>query len=335
MKRNAYFDNGKLLLIYLVVFGHAIQPFTIDSKAISTLYTWIYTFHMPAFIFLAGFFAKGSGNIAYIIRLAKKILIPYIIFQILYTGYYYFIGKENWLADHIFYPHWSLWFLVSLFCWHLLLIMYKKFPASIGLAVATVAGLVIGYFDDVEHTFSLSRTFVFFPYFLLGYWMSSKHMKWIKQKAFKFVALLIVISFAVTIYFLPDINSGWLLASKSYETLGMADFGSIARLMVYCTSTLMMFSVLSFIPERRFTFTHLGERTLYVYLLHGFIIQYFREYQLFEVNGLLDFLGVAAISAAIVVFLSSNLVVTIWQPFIEISTSQIRKRIRQFANRSS
>src|SRR5699024_10159259 len=131
LERNAYFDNAKVILIFLVVFGHLIQPFISASSELNTLYLciytfhmpafiffvlfmfghfiqpfisaslelntlylWIYTFHMPAFIFLAGFFAKGSGNKEYIINLAKKLLIPYILFQLLYTGYYFFIGKE-------------------------------------------------------------------------------------------------------------------------------------------------------------------------------------------------------------------------------------------------
>ena len=31
MERHAYFDNAKLLLIFLVVFGHMIQPFVSQS----------------------------------------------------------------------------------------------------------------------------------------------------------------------------------------------------------------------------------------------------------------------------------------------------------------
>lgn len=76
MKRDAFFDNAKLLLIFFVVFGHMIQPFIGESNAIHTLYMWVYTFSMPAFIFLAGFFAKGSGNMAYILQLTKKLLFP-------------------------------------------------------------------------------------------------------------------------------------------------------------------------------------------------------------------------------------------------------------------
>src|SRR5690625_7357700 len=109
MEREAYFDNAKLLLIFLVVFGHMIQPFIDGSRPLNTLYMWIYTFHMPAFIFLSGFFAKGSKGFKDIIKLAQKLLIPYFIFQLIYTGYYYLIGESNWQAS-LFYPHWSLWF---------------------------------------------------------------------------------------------------------------------------------------------------------------------------------------------------------------------------------
>jgi len=123
VKREAYFDNAKVLLIFLVVFGHVIQPFIDSSRELNALYMWIYTFHMPAFIFLAGFFAKGSRDFNYIIKLTKKLLLPYVTFQLIYTFFYFAIGKNNWQTS-IFYPHWSLWFLFSLYSWHLLLLWF-------------------------------------------------------------------------------------------------------------------------------------------------------------------------------------------------------------------
>lgn len=329
MKRNAYFDNAKLLLIFLVVFGHAIQPFIDETASIGALYTWIYTFHMPAFILLAGFFAKGSGTLSYVINLAKRLLIPYLIFQSLYTGYYFLIGKNNWLTDHIFYPHWSLWFLVSLFCWHVLLIIYRKIPAYLGLTIALTIGIIIGYFDNIEHMFSLSRTFVFFPFFLLGYHMTTDHIRLLKSNLCKQISLILLIATAIFIYYLPEINSDWLLASKSYTSLGVDYLGGFARLAVYSTSTLMVASILAWIPERRFAFTHLGERTLYVYLLHGFIIQYFREADLFHVTNILGIIGLALLSAVIVYILSSRFIITIWQPLIEMSTSKLQRFVHQ------
>jgi len=123
MERKAYFDNAKFVLIFLVVFGHMIQPFKTDHALVGTLYTWMYTFHMPVFIFLAGFFAKGSGKLVDIKKLAKKLLVPYIVFQVIYTIFYFNFGNLPLWTDSLFYPLWSLWFLVSLFCWHLLLVI--------------------------------------------------------------------------------------------------------------------------------------------------------------------------------------------------------------------
>lgn len=327
MKRYAYFDNAKLLLIFLVVFGHMIQPFTNDVPGVNTIYTWIYTFHMPAFIFLAGFFAKGSGNKAYILKLAKKLLIPYIIFQVIYTGYYFLIGKDGWLVDSIFYPHWSLWFLFSLFCWHMLLIFFKKLPPIVGILLAVQIGLLVGYFGHIGHSFSLSRTFVFFPYFLLGYWVSLRQLSWIKRKTVKITSLMIMVMVAIAIHFAPDINAGWLLASKSYSDLGLPEYGGFARFFIYLTSTMMMVSILAWVPRRQFKFTYLGERTLYVYLLHGFIIQYARQVDLFKVDHFIDLFGIAILSIGIVLILSSRPVQSISQPFIEGRMSILKKYV--------
>lgn len=329
MKRNAYFDNAKLFLIFLVVFGHMIQPFTEGSSGMNTLYLWIYTYSMPAFIFLAGFFAKGSGDKKYITNLAKKLLLPYITFQILYSGYYLMIGKSSWQTG-IFSPHWSLWFLFSLFSWHILLVLFKRIPPIMSVTVAVLLGLAIGYIDDVGNAFSLSRTFAFFPYFLLGYWLTNDHVMLVKRRAIKITGIFAMAIIALLIYVAPDINSGWLLASKSYADLGIPAYGGVARLLVYATSTIMAISVLSWIPVRNFKLTSLGERTLYVYLLHGFFIQFFREADLFKVDHVLDLLGLGILSALIVFVLSSRPIMLIWEPMIEGSVSYFRKTFNKY-----
>ena len=328
MKRNAYFDNAKLFLIFFVVFGHMIQPY-IDSKYVGTFYTWLYTFHMPAFIFLAGFYAKGKSSADFIINLAKKLLIPYLIFQAIYTIYYFYIGKSGWLTDSIFYPHWSLWFLISLFSWHMLLIVYKKMHPTIAITLAVSLGIIVGYFDPIGHLFSLSRTFVFFPFFLLGHLVSMEQLMFLKQTKVKVLSVISMAIIAVAIYFLPDINTGWLLASKSYSTLGMETYGSIARITVYLIAFIMAASFLVWVPQRRFSFTVLGERTLYVYLLHGFIIQLFRNYDILTLNHFGHWIGFMVLSAIIVVVLSSNTMMTIWQPLIEGRANRLRSVLQK------
>lgn len=328
MQREAYFDNAKVLLIFLVVFGHMIQPFIEGSQGMNTLYMWIYTFHMPAFIFLSGFFAKGSGNKKYILKLCKKLIIPYIIFQLIYTAFYFFIGKDGWQAG-IFYPQWSLWFLFSLFSWHILLVVFKKIPVMLSISSSIALGLLVGFFGDVGHTLSLSRTFVFFPFFLTGYWVTKNQFMWLKNRSVKIFSVATMITVAVLIYIAPDFNSGWLLASKSYGALGLPEFGVFARFLVYVSSALMAISVLVWVPRKENFMTHLGARTLYVYLLHGFFIQVFREYDLFTVSSLFDVIGLAGLSAAIVFLLSSKPMLSIWQPFVEGKASILKYRLQQ------
>lgn len=330
LERNALFDNAKLVLIFLVVFGHMIQPFIEGSNGMKTLYMWIYTFHMPAFIFLAGFFAKGSGNRKYIVKLAKKLLVPYIIFQLLYTAYYILLGKSGWQG--IFYPQWSLWFLFSLFSWHILLAWFKKFPAIISMAIAVFVGLIAGYFE-IGHTFSLSRTFVFFPFFLMGYWCTTEQVMRLKQKRVRVASLIVMAIVAIGIYFAPDFNSGWLLASKSYGDLDMPAFGGLARLLVYFTSAMMAMSALAWMPQRRTIFTTLGTRTLYVYLLHGFFIQYFRQTELLDVKSFVDVIGITIVSAGVVLLLSNKPVLGIWQPFIEGRMTILRNSFNRVVTR--
>lgn len=328
MEREAYFDNAKLFLIFLVVFGHMIQPFRDAAHGMNTLYMWIYTFSMPAFIFTAGFFAKGSGNLTYIVNLAKKLLVPYVIFQLIYSGYYFWIGKSGWQTG-IFEPHWSLWFLFSLFSWHLMLCLYKKIPPVVGISLAVFIGILVGYIGDIGHTFSLSRTFVFFPFFLIGFWLTKEQLMFVKRKSVKITSVVIMVFVAIAIHIAPDFNSGWLLASKSYGDLGLPEYGGFARLLVYATSALMAISVLAWMPKKNFKLTYLGTRTLYVYLLHGFFIQFFREADLFKVDHALDVLGLALLSAAIVLLLSSKPILGLWQPFIEGKVTVIREAIIQ------
>lgn len=324
MERNAFFDNAKVLLIFFVVFGHMIQPYTGDSNTINAIYTWIYIFHMPAFIFLAGFFAKGIGKPEYIWNMFKKIIIPYLIFQVVYTSYYHLIGRADWDLN-ILEPQWSLWFLVSLFSWHMLLILYKKIPMILSLALAVGVGIASGYFTQIGGTLSLSRTLVFFPFFLAGYFLTTENIMLIKKNIVKIGAVTVMGLMFALLYYVPDFNTGWLLASQSYEDLAPNTEGSIVRFTVYIAASVMTMSIFSFVPTANLGWiTSLGTKTLYVYLLHGFIVQFLRQFEVITVNHWYDFAFVILLSALIVVVLSSNFITALTQPMVELRTKRMQ-----------
>ncbi|SER01669.1 acyltransferase family protein [Piscibacillus halophilus] len=323
MQRETYFDNAKLLFIFFVVFGHLIQPMKGNFELADALYQWIYIFHIPAFVLISGFFASGANSPNYLKKLTKKLLLPYLLFQLIYNLVYVFIsaGSYNSLYD----PHWTLWFLLSLFSWHILLIWFKKIPAILGITLAFLIGSLIGFMPLIGHEFSLSRTFVFFPFFLMGYWISKNQLYQFKNMKYQFVAIGFLAVLLVISYLKPMIPVDLMFGSQSYVAMDMLTTGIISRLALYGLSVLMVFSVLILIPRKRFSFTHLGQYTLYVYLLHGVLIQIIRNEELLQLNQNLDIIPLAVISGAMVWFLSSKWVLTFTQPLIEGKATRLQE----------
>lgn len=70
-QRLEYFDILKFFAIVLVVWGHAIQFFSTEYLD-SFIYRFIYSFHMPLFMFIAGYFSVNSSKLEFCQMLKKK-----------------------------------------------------------------------------------------------------------------------------------------------------------------------------------------------------------------------------------------------------------------------
>ncbi|HWO74914.1 MAG TPA: acyltransferase family protein [Bacillus sp. (in: firmicutes)] len=327
MTRHAFFDNAKFILIFLVVFGHLIQSYIEDFYMVSILYKVIYTFHMPAFILISGFFAKGFKEPGYIKKLSMKLLLPYFIFQLLYSVYYYFLLDRSTLVTDPFNPQWSLWFLISLFFWNLMLFLYTKWKPLVALTIACGVALLVGYVDWIGNYLSLSRTFVFFPFFLLGYYMDKRHFEKCWSWKPRIAALMIMITVTAFFIIFPDLNEKWLLGSKAYVELGAFGLeGMLNRLFLFGISLIMCYSFFSFVPTGKTFFTNLGRNTLYVYLLHGFFVRTFRVSEIKdEVQTVENLVWIILISIFLTWFLSTKIVTAIFQPFIELKIRRFKE----------
>ncbi|MGM9923254.1 MAG: acyltransferase family protein [Bacillus sp. (in: firmicutes)] len=323
-QRSFFFDNAKFILIFFVVFGHLLRSFINDSEVILAIYKTIYAFHMPAFVLISGFFAKGIFNKAYIIQLAKKLILPYFIFQGAYSLYYYYLDAEPAIILDPFEPHWSLWFLVSLFFWNIMIVIFVKQKKVIGMAIAISVGLLVGYLDEISNFLSLSRTFVFFPMFLLGYYLDLSQLNKLFSFKVRIGALFIFTIVFIGFYLYPDFNHEWLLGSKPYsELISLPLTAMFTRLGYYILSFIVIISFLSLVPRGQYFFTVLGRRTLYVYLLHGFFIQFFRQYHLADYfTDMENYLLLVGIALLLTFTLSSQFVCSLAQPFIELGTSR-------------
>ena len=59
-ERDYLFDNYKAFLIVLVVVGHFIEVASDDNVMMETMKWIIFSFHMPAFVFISGYFSKKT-----------------------------------------------------------------------------------------------------------------------------------------------------------------------------------------------------------------------------------------------------------------------------------
>jgi fucose 4-O-acetylase-like acetyltransferase len=320
-KRSKFFDNAKFILIFLVVFGHVISPLKEHDGILYNIYSIIYLFHMPAFIFISGYFSKGFQQKGYFSKLMKKLLLPYVIFQIMYSGFYYLTGKDAAFHVDILQPHWSLWFLLSMVFWNFLLIPFAKLRWY-GLPIAILLGILVGYIDSIGSYLSLSRTFVFFPYFFAGYLISSTGLKQLLGSKYSRPAGILILIAAVSIF--GGWPSGnvvpWLLGDNSFSAMGNEQaVAGLYRTAQYFLTTLVIFGFLTLIPSIQFSFTEIGERTLYIYLFHGFIIKPVQavipEEGIVSVTG--NYLLLLGFSFIVCLLLGSYLVKKFTRPLVE------------------
>ncbi|WP_240378042.1 acyltransferase family protein [Bacillus piscicola] len=315
-QRDYFFDNAKFILIILVVFSHAITPLIGVSQLARTLYLLLFSFHMPLFLFASGYFAKKTVAKREMIKPIQKLFVPYLIVQIIYTFFYYDVyGRE--LDFSLLEPHWSLWFLLTLFSFYYLVHLFKFSPYFI--IAALVIGVAIGY-ADITPVFSLARTAVFFPFFLAGYFLERRHLSFLSHPWMKPIATLVILITCVFLYMYAfDIPYELFYGSKSYKELGFDGISAgVYRLCAYVFTVIVSLAFLALVPAEKQSFSHYATQTLYVYLLHGFLFRYLRETSFYDGIDTVFEISLIAVGCIIYAFLLSTPVIKkITQPILE------------------
>lgn len=263
--RDARYCNLKLLLIFLVIYGHLIEPGIYQSKFLMTQYKWIYLFHMPLFSFLSGLFLNNSKACG---RQIIKMLSLYIVLQT--VAVWLGNGKVKLLT-----PYWHLWYLLSYSAWvglgWLWFRLFRGKGKIVILTLSILVGCVAGLHPDIGREHSLSRTLVFLPFFWMGL-ICDPQYQWERVRWAGLAA--IVIAIAVMAHWGDQISAVFLYQAAPY---GKTENGVQLRLICYLLGTLICLFLLSFTPMQRFPFTRAGADTMPVYLIHAPIVLYIRE----------------------------------------------------------
>nr|WP_237773420.1 MULTISPECIES: acyltransferase family protein [Streptomyces] len=285
--RDAFFDNAKYLAIVLVAMGHAWEPLRGDSRAAAALYITVYTFHMPAFIVISGYFSRSfDASPGRLQRLVTGVAVPYVIFEVAYTFFKRRAGDDPTYPISLLDPWYLTWFLVALFIWRLTTPLWKvvRWPLPLALGIAVLASVSPDIGDDLD----LQRVLQFLPFFVLGLVLKPAHFQLVRRKEARILALPVFAAALVFAYWAaPRMNAAWFYRRDSAQELAAPGWaGGVMTLAMFGCSLVLVACFFAWVPGRRLWFTALGAGTLYGYLLHGFLAKGSRFWDWYEADWL-------------------------------------------------
>lgn len=292
--RNQHLDLLKGIAITLVILGHCIQfgsGSEFYNKSLfydNLIFKLIYSFHMPLFSLISGYFLFPTVRKYTFFTLTKRrfqqLLLPvFIVFFIYYSLIGILHRNDFSLGDYLF------WYFSS--CYHFLWFLWITFFISIFMS------FVCRYLNDNIFIYLLFIVLIFiipdnyipatykfvYPYFLLGYFFHkyniSKHTLWLKCHSFWNSFIILIIYFVLFHFY----------TQKSYVyTTGMyilSDFPSqlfidLYRFLIGFIGSLYLIILIQKIPTEKLShriflpLTCLGKYSSFVYMFQQFMVSY-------------------------------------------------------------
>ncbi|WP_181768924.1 acyltransferase family protein [Streptomyces albidus (ex Kaewkla and Franco 2022)] len=270
-QRDPYFDNAKYLAIVLVALGHSWEPLRDGSRAAGALYIFVYTFHMPAFMVISGYFSRSfQGKPHQLKRLVTGVAVPYVVFEVVYTFFKRWADDDPEQPISLLDPWYLTWFLGALFIWRLTTPLWKtvRWPVALSLAIAVLASVSPDIGDDMD----LQRVLQFMPFFVIGLFLKPEHFDLVRRRSARLLSIPVtLVSLVVAYWAVERMNAVWFYHRDSAQEMGAPWWvGVIMTLALFGCSMVLTACFLAWVPRRKMWFTALGAGTLYGYLLHGF-----------------------------------------------------------------
>lgn len=273
-----------------------------DSHLIRWTTLWIYSFHMPAFIFISGLVHKRyitEERASLGVKGETRIRWDKVLgFFLCGYGLKLFLQFTRTLMGQ--HPLWHTiaepgipWYLFVMAEYEMLFYVMRRLDEKVKpwmmISGAFALSAIIGYFPCVNDTFCLSRMINFLPIYMIGYYLDMKEFnallsgkKWLKTAGWCGIA----ISMAVCFFGKWGLYSWrkWFTGRRSYEFL--TDFfphaysnGWWIRIAVWAVAIAITLSIIAVIPDKDFGYiTTIGARTLNVYFWHRPLCYLFRNW---------------------------------------------------------
>lgn len=275
-KRIYKWDNLKCFLIVMVVIGHFVNQYAPISNTMKSISLFIYSFHMPLFIFLSGLLQKKWSERCPF-RWDKPIyyiMIGYILKFCIYGIKILFHQKAvfQWFEDTGI-P----WYMFAMAAFLVIAYLIKDLPVWFVLPISIMVACLSGYDEKIGSFLYLSRIIVFFPFYYIGYHLDLRKLQevldklWIKCLSAIFLTDMIL-------YTLAKIEDNYsyirlFTGRNAYALINVENCGAIHRLLFYIIAVLMGIAIISLTPNQEVPVMGLvGRRTLQIYFWHRLVL---------------------------------------------------------------
>lgn len=251
--RIIFIDNLKCLAIFLVMLGHATQFLSYNNSSNNPLFVIIYSFHMPLFMALCGYFFRNSLELPirpFFYKKSISLLLPAISWSVLK----FLLHGGGSFDKIIFHEYWFLW--SAYICYLMTYFFCRIFKNEI---VGYFFIILISLFVDY-HSKNLGLN-IMMPCFVIGA-ICSKYSYFIiaRRNVFLPIALLAYIV-GLMLWYIPyrGIAHDSILQFAAYNS---------CRLLVGLSASLALFLVFSWFTSTNHLFSFISISTLTFYTLN-------------------------------------------------------------------
>ncbi|MBB6624763.1 acyltransferase family protein [Clostridium gasigenes] len=309
--RDSYFDNLKGFLIIAVIVGNSLEVANPKYVNIHFLILLLYVFHMPLFAFVSGYFSKLSTRT--VKEKVKDTIKLYFYSQMFYTAFNFFILGRDDVSLKLLMPQWTLWYLLSLVCWHMIEDYIKEHKKWIIFTI-TLA-ILVGFDASIGTNGSVSRTLFFLPFFIAGNAFKLEYISILKLNRIKILMVSIITLGALWVLSQETPVELFFEYSKYTWYFDSPWFPMYMRMFHYFAAVFVGMTILIYIPKKKTALDKLGRYSLILYLVHSGVAQILIGYKLLKYDSLLD-------------VIISTIIIVIVVVIISFSWVMIKKRIK-------
>lgn len=254
-KINNQFLILQSIAIILVVYGHR------GGGGVNFFQEWfpVYSFHMPLFIFISGYFYKSDSEDSikkFILKKIKRLVIPYFIWNLIYGIIINMLRNKEivkypvnnlslkslfispWQDGHQFLFNLASWFVLALFLIEIIYLLFRKLSIQIRmqneyliLFILLALGLIAiiesnkGY--NTEWNLTIFRTMFLIPFYHMGYLYKQKIEEKDNANSVLYFCIIFIIQFVIIIKYNNKLD---------FSAVFLNSFNSSNILLSYITS---------------------------------------------------------------------------------------------------